>query len=327
MREALYHPVRGYYAQRVEIGKFGDFSTTSTLSPILGEAVAAWIRSRYEELIGGGPCAVVELGPGNGALLGEVMRRLCHGKMDTKEGAGVLSFIAVESSPRLRSVLHDKFGDRIQIFDTLSDALAACGGNALIYSNEFPDAFPAVQLRYVGGDWQEIFVDVKSDALSEISQPLTRGIDADAPNRVRPGQRLFIHPSYHQYLRENLAGFQQGAMLTIDYGRAYPSGECRAYGEHQRYEGLDVYQYMGERDITCDVNFTDLKRWGEQLGLATTSLQTQAEFFEEHITGLAERAKDDEAVAFLTNPLGAGGAFMCLEQRVAPAGRDFVEAK
>jgi len=322
MREALYHPERGYYAGCVGIGKSGDFSTTSTLSPVLGEAIAAWVVERKRELFGDEPCAVIELGPGTCALMQSVAAALCSENSDTPSVANAIRFCTVETSPVFRDALKrdNLLSECIENFDTLVGALKACDGRALIYSNEFPDAFPAVQLAYREGGWWEVFVDLKEGGPVEVFEPLTRGIDADAPNRVREGQRLYIHPSYHEYLQKSLPLLKQGAMLTIDYGRAYPSSECRAYSGHQRYEGLDVYAHMGERDITCDVNFTDLKRWGEQLGLQTASVQTQAEFLATHIPDLEKRAKDDEAIAFLTNPLGAGGAFMCLDQRVQTCG-------
>ena len=62
-------------------------------------------------------------------------------------------------------------------------------------------------------------------------------------------------------------------MLTIDYGAAIPglyhrrpSGTLRAYAHHQRLTGPDVYASFGRRDITADVNFTDMENWARDLG-------------------------------------------------------------
>lgn len=317
MRGALYAPDCGYYAKHAGIGRGGDFSTTGTLSGILGEAIAQWITQRKRKLFGGEHCVIIELGAGDGSLLSSVMLPFLN---DTCEK---LDFFAVDTSYVFQQQIRqlDTFNVCIHIFDTLAQALAAADGRALIYSNEFPDAFPAAQLMRVGDAWHEIFVgwDEATRQPVELTEPLTRGIDADAPNRTREGQRLFIHPGYHQYLKDNLPALVRGAMLTIDYGRAYPSSECRAYENHQRYEGIELYANMGRRDITCDVNFADLQRWGEQLGLETPGLCTQAEFLEQHLTDLEERKKSDETIAFLANPSGAGGAFMVLEQQARDA--------
>ena len=64
----------------------------------------------------------------------------------------------------------------------------------------------------------------------------------------------------------------------------------------------------GHQDLTADVNFDDLVRWGEQLGLETVSLDTQAEFLDLDPDTLGPEDR------FLTDPDGAGGAFKVLVQ-------------
>jgi SAM-dependent MidA family methyltransferase len=63
-------------------------------------------------------------------------------------------------------------------------------------------------------------------------------------------------------------------MLTIDYGAnsaeeiydRRPGGTMRAYHRQQRIEGGGIYARFGRQDLTSDVNFADLVRWGEALG-------------------------------------------------------------
>ncbi|MEM8549216.1 MAG: SAM-dependent methyltransferase [Verrucomicrobiota bacterium] len=312
MADALYHPKEGYYTQHVRnIGRGGDFSTSSALSPVLGEAFAHWVLARREERFFGQPCALIELGPGNGSLMRSVTESL-----ERRFGFSGMELFAVETSPVFRAVLPRAVpGHRIEIFDTLKQALDACEGRALVYSNEFPDAFPAVQLRWEEEAWQEVFLRTASGEPEEILLSRELAYDAEAPTRVREGLKLFIHASYHRWLQDNLKALRHGVMLTIDYGRFYPSSECRAYAAHQRYEDApEIYADMGQRDVTCDVNFADLQRWGEQQGLTTNSLQPQAAFLREYVPDLETRAKEDDAVAYLSDPLGAGGAFLVLEQ-------------
>ncbi|QYY36781.1 SAM-dependent methyltransferase [Ruficoccus sp. ZRK36] len=310
MREALYHPDSGYYSQHItNVGREGDFSTTTTLNSILGDAVAAWLVDQRHRLFGDTPCAVIELGPGNGALLRQV-----HQALEKEKRIEGFSFCAVETSPVFRAGLRRSFQGAVEVCDTLAQALELCDGRALIYSNEFVDAFPAVQLAWRKDDWREIYVGVDDGEPHEWSKPLLRGIDADAPTRVREDLRIFVHPSYHAWLRRSLSRLKLGAVLTIDYGKAYPSTECRAYRRHERLEGMDIFAHMGEQDVTCDVNFTDLRRWGEQLGLRTRGMGSQAEFLEKWVPDLAERVQASPAAAFVADPFGAGGAFYVLEQ-------------
>lgn len=115
-------------------------------------------------------------------------------------------------------------------------------------------------------------------------------------------------------------------MLTLDYGDAFPAvyhrqprGTLRAYFAQQRLTGAEVYQRMGRQDITADVNFTDLQRWGESLGWRTDVFETQASFISRHIGNAAERAKVNAADAFVLDAAGAGRAFKVLVQSPAHA--------
>ncbi len=311
MAHALYDPEHGYYAaQVVNVGRTGDFSTAATLCPAFGEALAHWAAKRAREDFPQGHFAIIEVGAGNGQLAENFL------KAWRNRGIPATAYIAVENSPPLRASLNERAKScDFQVMDSLKDALKQCSGRAIIFHNELVDAFPARQLCWDGEDWREVGLRLQSDQLIEGLLRFTDAVDADAPGRVRPGQRIFIHPSYHAWLREQLAGWEAGRMLTIDYGAAYPASECRAYRGQERIEGNAIYANAGQQDITCDINFTDLQRWGEQLGRPTVGLAPQAEFLETWLPDLAARRERDEALAFLANPFGAGGAFLMLEQR------------
>lgn len=112
-------------------------------------------------------------------------------------------------------------------------------------------------------------------------------------------------------------------MLTLDYGGEFPQvyhrqprGTLRAYLLHQRLTGASVYENMGRQDITADVNFTDLMRWGESCGWETSSLETQRDFLKRQLRGFAQRLSQDPALRFLADEHGAGTAFQALVQRV-----------
>jgi SAM-dependent MidA family methyltransferase len=90
-------------------------------------------------------------------------------------------------------------------------------------------------------------------------------------------------------------------MLTIDYGDVAPSlqlgspsGTLRAYWKHRRITGMETYARFGRQDLTADVNFTDLIRWGEDSGWTTEWLGSQAEFINSRCSSasrLGEAAK------------------------------------
>eukprot|EP01031_Cornospumella_fuschlensis_P020213 gene20213-24780_t len=67
MARALYDPQRGYYTRNIRtVGARGDFSTSATLSPLLGQAIAAWLteESRLQPQVK----HIIEIGPGDGSL-------------------------------------------------------------------------------------------------------------------------------------------------------------------------------------------------------------------------------------------------------------------
>jgi SAM-dependent MidA family methyltransferase len=92
------------------------------------------------------------------------------------------------------------------------------------------------------------------------------------------------------------------------------SGTLRGYLRQQRLHGGALWQNFGRQDLTADVNFTDLIRWGERLGLTTTRLETQSELLLRLVPALAIRARFDRRIAFLLDRWGAGSAYRVLEQ-------------
>ena len=109
-------------------------------------------------------------------------------------------------------------------------------------------------------------------------------------------------------------------MLTIDYGGSpdeiyhrRPAGTIRAFFRHQRIDGMEIYLRPGRQDLTADVNFTDVKIWGEELGLETIQLITQAEFI--HRWSKPKSKTEKLADHFVADQSGMGSAFKVLHQR------------
>ena len=73
MQFCLGHPQHGYYMHREAIGKGADFVTSPEISPIFGELLGVWAVSTWIKL--GRPPRVnlVELGPGRGTLMRDML--------------------------------------------------------------------------------------------------------------------------------------------------------------------------------------------------------------------------------------------------------------
>jgi SAM-dependent MidA family methyltransferase len=99
------------------------------------------------------------------------------------------------------------------------------------------------------------------------------------------GQRVEIHESYRRWLESWGQGWISGAILTMDYGdlsktlyHRRPAGSLRGYAVQQRLAGIEAFQNPGLCDITADVNFSDLEKWGTDLGWKTESHITLTDF-------------------------------------------------
>ena len=288
MAEALYGP-RGYYTSpRTIIGSRGDFTTTPKLNKALAESIAQWIEEAWKRQ--GASMSVIELGPGDGTLAFDIQKSLGF------LGRRKLDYHFVEISPHLSERQKEKNSGTWHT--SLRHALDYTRGEALIISNEFFDAFP---VRVFNRDLHELYLDQERN---EVWRPCPDLPDSslfeDAPARFE------VAESIKDWFQSDLSQLQKGEILTIDYGgdrhevyHRRPLGTLRAYAHHMRLLPPEAYQNPGHQDLTFDVNFPDLKRWGNKIGLMEVNLTTQADFL-----GTSDHD-------------GAGGAFKVLHQKTS----------
>lgn len=316
MAAALYDPAHGYYSAQIRtVGRTGDFSTSATLSGHLGLAVARWVAQEWKAA--GRKLPLIEVGPGDGSLHAGVLAGL--GWLGRR---GVRCHL-VERSPVLREVQQRRlrrWRGKIEWHGTMESALERCGGEALVFSNELADAFPATLLQQEAGKWREVWLRIaENGGIVEELRPCVAGMTSSACSIPwEDGQRIEVLHSWREWLAGWRPQWKAGAMLTVDYGgkpaEIYfrrPGGTVRGYLHHQRLEAAALYGLMGRCDVTVDVNFTDLAQWGEALGLETVDCVSQREF--------AGRYVETEGHPFYDEGEGAE-AFRCLVQRPA-AGR------
>lgn len=74
MQFCLSHPTFGYYSKGDVFGRQGDFITSPEISQIFGELVGIYFLTRYMANGKNGPVRLVELGPGRGTLMDDVLR-------------------------------------------------------------------------------------------------------------------------------------------------------------------------------------------------------------------------------------------------------------
>ncbi len=304
MARALHDPQRGYYARRIQGigGTRGDFATAATLSPLLGQAIAGWLKGCRKDM----PDVrhVIEVGAGNARLMETVRKALGWWN---RRG---LEWHVVETSEALREQQKQRLGSAVKWHSRLEEALEDCSGAAFIYHNELLDAFPVRLVQWHEAAWLEVFVAFEAGRAIEELRPLKLenagfSVLAEPPRHAR--QRCELHESVRDWLCGWVPHWQRGMMLTVDYGDLFPalyhrrpSGTVRAYFLQQRLEGSAIYENVGRQDITADINFTDYRAWAADLGLLETAFFTQAEFIQRQLP---------RASGPMLEPEGAGGAF------------------
>ncbi len=302
MEQALHDPEYGYYARRItEIGRKGDFTTAPMISDLLARAIAKWAASALRQT---GCRELVEIGPGEGRLSAAVLRHLpWHLRLRTR-------MHLVETSPVLEVRQRALLGKRARWHRHPREALAACKGRAVIFSNELVDAFPVRRYRRTPAGWQELALDARCEESLLPPAPLPDSSSFLEPHPL--GQWIEVHESYHRWLKTWLESWIAGRMLTIDYGseatllyHRRPQGTVRGYWMQQRIEGPAIYQNPGRQDLTADVNFTDLIRWSPGI---SSKLVTFGDF----VATYAPMDRPEDRA--LLDPEGAGGAFRVLDQ-------------
>lgn len=308
MQQALHDPERGYYARRIRaVGGRGDFTTAPMVSGVLGRAVGAWVARALRDT---GCRDLIEIGPGQGTLAAAVLDCLPWSLRWR------VRLHLVETSGPLRENQRQTLGRRARWHAHPREALAACGGRAVMFSNELVDAFPVRRFQLADGGWRELALAFGPDGgAREVLRP-AEPLPGSSVFRQdhAAGQWVEVHDSYREWLAGWLPDWRAGRMLTIDYGapaatlyHRRPRGTLRGYLHQQRLEGPDCYRHPGRQDLTADVNFTDLTEWTEPwAGLVALT----------PLGGFLRPFADPDAAAdrALLADEGAGGAFLVLDQ-------------
>lgn len=99
--EVLTNPKAGYYTQKDHVfGERGDFITSPEISQMFGEMIGIWCVSSWQEMKSPKKLRIVELGPGKGTLMADLLR----GTAPFKEFASALEIHMVEVSDHLKDM-------------------------------------------------------------------------------------------------------------------------------------------------------------------------------------------------------------------------------
>lgn len=290
MEWCLYHPEYGYYhSKETRIGKDGDYYTGPCVHPLFGGMVAKQL-SQMAEILGRENFDVVEMGGGRGFLCQDILN---WAKKKAPDFFNRLRYYLLETSPsllkeqkeRLRPYEEEGKIDWMDpiIFEKEKDRIRGC-----ILSNELVDAFPVHQVVFDHGKLKEVYVTRHNGQLKEVmdepSDPALLSYFESMGIRLQEGQRAEVNLRALDWMEKVGRFLEKGFVLTVDYGylaeELYApyrrSGTLLCYYRHQTSQ--NPYEHLGEQDITSHVNFTDLIKKGEEVGLRFAGLVPQYRF-------------------------------------------------
>ncbi|HXA39109.1 MAG TPA: SAM-dependent methyltransferase [Phenylobacterium sp.] len=281
MGACLHDPDFGYYATRPALGEAGDFITAPMVSQMFGELIGVWAAAAWELM--GRPDAVrlVEMGPGDGTLMGDILKTIRHAP-GLLEAADVW---LVETSAPLRALQADRLGGRVQWARSLAEVPAEAP--LMLIANELLDCLPARQFVRTAIGWAEQVVGL--DAEGELAFGLAPTPVAGLLPDAAPGQ-VFEQSAAQAALGAELGAriaADGGAALLIDYGRAEP-GFGDTLQALRRHEKVDPLADPGAADLTVHADFPAVMAAARGQG-AEAAILTQGEFLAR--MGIGQRAE------------------------------------
>ncbi|KAI9490728.1 S-adenosyl-L-methionine-dependent methyltransferase [Zychaea mexicana] len=237
MRQVLVNPLSGYYMDKDVFGTQGDFITSPEISQLFGEMTGIWYLTEWMRLGKPKKTQLVELGPGRGTLMSDMLRTLAQFPYFYETITGIH---LVEASPGLRKIQRSaltKNADDVE--GNVEKATRADGidvfwhdgvevvpeGWSCIMAHEFFDALAVHSFEKTKDGWRELLVDFDdTDETQSLADLISRG---------------------------------GGTGLVIDYGQDYAQGDTlRAIKKHQIVHPMSD---PGSADLSVDVDFAALK--------------------------------------------------------------------
>ena len=155
---ALYNKQLGYYQNKKIFSRDGDFITSPFISSIFSEMISIWIVSYWIYLKKPKKINILELGPGNGLMINQIINSLKKIKtFDAKfniylhEKSESLIKVQKENLNNFKNIVWIKNINKIKQYPTI------------IIANEFFDAFPIKQFFKINSNWHEQCISFKDN--------------------------------------------------------------------------------------------------------------------------------------------------------------------
>jgi SAM-dependent MidA family methyltransferase len=203
--------------------------------------------------------------------------------------------------------------------------------HSIIFSNELLDAFPVQRFGWNAKEkkWFEWGVTLDGDKFiwaklenSEFQIP-----NSELENVLPDNYTIENSSAAENWWRDAANILEHGWLMTADYGLTTEqifsptrtNGTARAFFQH--HASNDLLANVGEQDITAHVNFSAIRKVGEEAGLITEFFNSQSKFLTEILAKAAQNnsfgkwdSNRTRQFQTLTHPEHLGRAFRVLIQ-------------
>jgi SAM-dependent MidA family methyltransferase len=291
MKTALYDPTMGYY-NRTDLkrwGREGDYRTSPERTDLFAATFARHFQLLYDDLQRPVEWTIVEAGGGDGQFASGLLRTLQEQYPQVFSATHYVFDEASDDARRRARQRLNEFGDRV-LFGSIKSLPPLNPG--IVFSNELLDAFPVHRLKMVNDQLFELYVTLDGDgqfewSLGPLSSSRLAELCEEQGLALANGQIIEVNLGIESWLSAVAKKLQSGYLITVDYGAEAPElygfrerhmGTLRAYSRHAFVD--DVLKRPGEHDITTSVDWTQVMRAGERLGLEVVGLEQQDKFLQ-----------------------------------------------
>jgi SAM-dependent MidA family methyltransferase len=290
MEAALYDEQGGYYSRGdlERWGRGGDYRTAPERSPLFSATFASYFAKLYEELGAPPRWTIFEAGAGAGHFAHGVLQTL---RRDYPRIFSSTRYVIDEAGAGAREQARARlrgFGGQVE-FQSLAERDTAVD-HAVVFANELLDALPVHRVKMCGGKLCELFVGLSEEerfVWTEREPSTPRLAEYLSRNGVHlaEGQIAEVSPGVEEWMKRAASVFNRGYLILVDYGAEAADlltapergeGTLRAFRHHRL--SIDPLAMPGEQDLTTTIDWTNVKRVAEELGLRPVSFNRQDEF-------------------------------------------------
>ncbi|MDC0343337.1 SAM-dependent methyltransferase [Alphaproteobacteria bacterium] len=276
----------GYYLKNNPIGKSNDFITSPEISQMFGEILGIFFINYWEKKIKNN-FNFVELGPGKGTLIKDILRT---SSMNQKF-VDAMSLTLIEKNKSLIETQKNNI-DIENVSWTEEFKVANKSIPSIIYSNEFFDCFPVRQF-HKKEIWYEKYVDYNEveQNFYFVSQKVMDKEVLKSLEKFKYVKVAEISHSRDEYFKSLCQFIKQhkGVFVTIDYGYKNPPNyfTLQTIYHHKK---THLFENIGNQDITAHVNFDELIFIANEYNLKIDTFSSQKDFLISY--GIKERMKN-----------------------------------